>query len=80
VVLKLMPIRGPDLLDFLELLQFWPVRASRLLGWVILGFAMLWTLLTFASTYGEYRTMIAAVRDGRCGGRGPRHRICSAAV
>jgi hypothetical protein len=61
-----MPIRGPDLLDFLRSLRFWPIRARRLLGSVFLGFVLLWTLLTFVSTYGEYRTMIAALRDGRC--------------
>jgi hypothetical protein len=27
---------------------------------------VVWFLLTFASTYGEYRTVIAALRDGRC--------------
>jgi hypothetical protein len=41
LVLYFMPIRGPDLLDFLELLQFWPPRARRLLGLVFLSFAML---------------------------------------
>jgi hypothetical protein len=65
LVLKVMPIRGPDLLDFLELLHFWPIRARTLFGWVFLSFAVLWTLLTFASTYGEYRTLIAALHDGR---------------
>jgi hypothetical protein len=66
LILTLMPIRGPDFLDFLELLHFWPARARRFFGWVFSGFAVMWCLLTFASTYGEYRTIIAALRDGRC--------------
>jgi hypothetical protein len=66
LVMKVMPIRGPDLLDFLELLQFWPIRARRRWYWGFLTFAMLLTLLFFATTYGEYRSMIAALRDGRC--------------
>jgi hypothetical protein len=67
LIRKLMPIRGPDFLDLLELLHFWPVPARRFFGWAFLGFALMWCLLTFASTYEEYRTMIAALRDGRFG-------------
>jgi hypothetical protein len=66
LILTAMPVRGPDLLDFLELLQFWPRRARRLLGWCFLTFAILWTLLAFAGTFGEYRTGIDALRAGRC--------------
>jgi hypothetical protein len=66
LVLKVMPIKGPDLLDFLELLYFWPVRARKIFGWIFLSLAMLWTVTSLTGTYGEYRTMVAALHDGRC--------------
>ncbi len=65
LVLKVMPIRGPDLLDFLELLLFLPYRARRFSAGGFLSIAILWTLVTFSGTYGEYRTMVAALHDGR---------------
>lgn len=65
LILRVMPIRGPDLLDFFELLLFLPRRARKFSIGAFLSMAILWTLLAFTSTYGEYRTMRAALRDGR---------------
>jgi hypothetical protein len=53
-------------MDFLELLHFWPKRARTRFGWGFLSCAVLLSVLNFANTYGEYRTMITALRDGRC--------------
>jgi hypothetical protein len=47
-----LPMRGPKVV----------VRAFP---FVFFGFAILWTLLAFGSTFTEYRSLRSAVRDGR---------------
>ena len=36
------------------------------LPWFFIGFALLWSALTFASTYGDYRHLRDAFNQGRC--------------
>ncbi len=36
-------------------------RARRAFAWFFLSFGVLWTLVTFTDTYGEYRRLIRAV-------------------
>ena len=36
------------------------------LPWFFMGFALLWSAATFASTYGDYRHLRDALNQGRC--------------
>jgi len=40
-------------------------RARRVLGWMFLCFALLWTYASYSQTYPSYRRLLEATRSGR---------------
>jgi hypothetical protein len=66
VVLGTLTVSSPGLIDRV-LPGGLQGKARRIFGWCFLTFAILWTLVTFVSTYSEYLTAVTALRDGHYG-------------
>lgn len=48
-----------------QLSRFGPRRFTTTFSYFFLGFAILWTAIAFATTYGQYYVLRHAVKDGR---------------